>query len=176
MHPDVTLSVSYSKGALDNRKSTGNYIYDSGYTNVPYVFSVNDEYVSAIQDYASEVLPSYMCPSEWKIIDKMPQLSNGKIDRAFLAQMNILTGAAVVESSSTIEYVKSLWAAMLGIAEVGNGDNLYRLGGHSLLAMQIIAVINKKYAVNVKLSKFMQDPTANNLAAIIDELKLNNKQ
>ena len=56
---------------------------------------------------------------------------------------------------------------MLGIKNVGIGDNFFDLGGHSLLAVQLFAQIQKIFGKDLPLTTLFQAPTIEQLADVL---------
>ncbi|MFF3917215.1 amino acid adenylation domain-containing protein [Streptomyces sp. NPDC001852] len=96
----------------------------------------------------TEALPSYMCPSDFVLLDTLPLSSNGKVDRAALPEperhggrrdVPEETDAAVQETAARLAAVA---AELLGLERVGAGDNFFELGGDSILGIQLVAKAN----------------------------------
>ncbi|RDL33296.1 AMP-binding enzyme [Venustampulla echinocandica] len=107
-----------------------------------------------IQDY----LPSYMAPSAYVVVDKMPTRM-GQIDHSLLNQLasrvprHVLTqlreglkGAwakspAQTNLTNAESILRSSWGKILGISseQINVDDNFFRLGGDSVLAMKLVS-------------------------------------
>jgi amino acid adenylation domain-containing protein len=98
-------------------------------------------------------LPEYMVPQHYVLLDAMPLLPNGKIDRSALPKP---TAAAVVHDASfwvprtdAEVALAQIWERLLGIGRVSTTDNFFDLGGHSLLAMRAVSEIHKSLGVRI---------------------------
>jgi aryl carrier-like protein len=111
-----------------------------------------------LDKFIRDSLPSYMIPSTYVVVDRLPSVSN-QVDYTSLKQLvsNIpgdvlirnregLTEAWVKNSVQTNltaseDVLRSSWAKVLGIPveEIDVDDNFFRLGGDSVLAMKLAA-------------------------------------
>ncbi|MER6581926.1 phosphopantetheine-binding protein, partial [Nonomuraea sp. NPDC001023] len=62
----------------------------------------------------------------------------------------------------------SIWAAVLGLDEVGVEDNFFDLGGHSLLAAEVVGVANDQ-GLSVTLVDMFEHQTIAAIAARLRE-------
>ncbi len=80
--------------------------------------------MAAVKQRASEVLPEYMVPSLWMIVESLPLNSNGKVDRTLIAQWleqsksssSAPRGASAVdvENDDSLHVLTELWEGLLG--------------------------------------------------------------
>ena len=88
-------------------------------------------------------VPDYMVPGTIVVLEELPKLANGKINRKALLDVDEgeqQTGTAyVAPRTPTEELVIGVMVDVLGAARVGINDNFFELGGHSLLANQLVA-------------------------------------
>jgi thioesterase domain-containing protein/aryl carrier-like protein len=59
------------------------------------------------------------------------------------------------------------WKELLGIDAVGIQDNFFDLGGQSLTGVRLLAKMNKKYGVDLKLATLFSSPTIEKLCALV---------
>lgn len=120
-------------------------------------------------------LPEYMVPQMVAVIEEVPLLPNGKIDRARLAEAWVDTEAMVDSASgprtAVEEIVCGIWAEVLGVERVGVQDDFFELGGHSLLATQVMSRVREVFGVEVPLQHLFESHTVANLANAIETLK-----
>jgi amino acid adenylation domain-containing protein/non-ribosomal peptide synthase protein (TIGR01720 family) len=88
-------------------------------------------------------LPGWMVPATIRFIDRLPTLSNGKVDRNALRDQGEATPAAAeavpqVPQTREEETLARVWAEVLGCERVGVNENFFALGGDSLLAIQVV--------------------------------------
>jgi acyl-coenzyme A synthetase/AMP-(fatty) acid ligase/acyl carrier protein len=119
-------------------------------------------------------LPEYMVPQTVAVIEEIPLLPNGKIDRARLAEMRIDTEVAELARAprtAVEEMVCGIWAEVLGVEQVGVEDDFFELGGHSLLATQVMSRVREVFGVEVPLRHLFESHTVASLATAIETLK-----
>ncbi|MCA1693450.1 MAG: amino acid adenylation domain-containing protein, partial [Actinobacteria bacterium] len=88
------------------------------------------------------VLPDYMVPAAFVVVDELPLSRNGKLDRAALPVPDVAAGLGeeyVAPRSDTERAVADIWAQVLGIDRVGIHDNFFELGGDSILSIQMVS-------------------------------------
>jgi amino acid adenylation domain-containing protein len=105
-----------------------------------------DEPADRLRDALKLSLPEYMVPSSITVLDALPRLANGKLDRAALPVPAARAHAQTEYSEPTTEaqlLVAGIWRELLGVERIGLDDDFFELGGHSLLAMQVVAMLRK---------------------------------
>ncbi len=88
--------------------------------------------VTALQRAISEKLPAHMVPSTFVVLDALPLLSNGKVNRRALpdAKPTRLQDRPFVAPRTPVENkLARIWADVLGVEQVGVKDNFFELGG-----------------------------------------------
>jgi FkbM family methyltransferase len=114
--------------------------------NAPYEVSVLDDVILSAGDlrrHLQEKLPDYLVPTEIVLVDSLPRLPNGKIDRRTLEfldrQHPVATEEAAAPLSETEKQLAQIWSEVLKRDSVGSNDNFFDLGGDSILVMQIVS-------------------------------------
>jgi amino acid adenylation domain-containing protein len=117
-------------------------------------------------------LPDHMVPAVFVLLDALPLLSNGKIDRRALPAPDRtrpeLDKAFVAPRTPTEELLAEMWAQLLGIKLIGIHDNFFDLGGHSLLATQAVSRMREAFEVDIPLRRLFEVPTVAGLAESIE--------
>lgn len=103
----------------------------------------------------SSRLPPYMVPAHFQIVDKLPRLMSGKVDRKPLRFVPLTSVAAEHDGESAVprdEHEAALFAAIgklfPGHTLRPDADFFDDLGGHSLLAARLVSILrsDKRYA------------------------------
>jgi acyl carrier protein len=127
--------------------------------------------VPQLKDYLKEKLPEYMVPSMIMVLEKMPLMANGKVDRKALpkpdrTRMEVAGGYVEARNETEAKLVR-IWCDVLGLDRVGINDNFFELGGHSLLATQVISRVRSMFREELPLRTLFEAPTVAGFAAII---------
>ncbi|MEW1646160.1 non-ribosomal peptide synthase/polyketide synthase [Streptomyces sp. NPDC091219] len=97
---------------------------------------------ATLRAHAASVLPDYMVPAAVVVLDRLPLLSNGKLDRSALPAPDFTAqGGGRAPSGDTEHTLRYLFADALGLpAEaIGADDDFFTFGGDSIVAMQLVA-------------------------------------
>ncbi|MCX4767683.1 non-ribosomal peptide synthase/polyketide synthase [Streptomyces sp. NBC_01275] len=97
---------------------------------------------AALRAHAAAALPDYMVPAAVVVLDRLPLMSNGKLDRAALPAPDFTAaGGGRAPENDTERTLRDLFADALGLpaAAVGTDDDFFSFGGDSIVAMQLVA-------------------------------------
>ncbi|WP_051789640.1 non-ribosomal peptide synthetase [Streptomyces sp. NRRL S-1022] len=157
-HPDVERGVVLMRGEdLDQRLVA--YLTACG----PLPPSSGE-----LRRFLRERLPEHMVPSAFVLLDRLPLLPSGKLDRSALPDAAPVRSEAVayVEPAGPLEEVLAgVWADVLKVDRVGAGDDFFELGGHSLLVTQAVSRIRDLFRVDLSIRGFLAASTLPALAA-----------
>lgn len=123
-----------------------------------------------LREAISKELPSYMVPTFYVQMDKLPLTANGKLDRRALPEPSgdrVQSSTYVAPQNVTETKLAEIWQEVLGIHAVGIHDNFFELGGHSLKAMNVSTQVHKAFQVELPLKALFESPTIHELAAYI---------
>ena len=139
------------------------------------------DFVQELRAFAGEYLPGYMIPDRISILQELPTLQNGKIDRKALKAMAEEEREArkdqqeaedalqdVDAAKEPTEFVRKFYRGMFH-EDVDPDAPFLTIGGHSLLAMQLLSAVKKNLGVTIRLSEFMQDSTMNHVIQMVTE-------
>ncbi|MEU6542798.1 amino acid adenylation domain-containing protein [Streptomyces sp. NPDC046859] len=92
----------------------------------------------------AQLLPAYMIPSTWLVLDAMPLTPNGKLDRKALPQP-ALAGQETARGPRTERerILCGIFGDVLGTPEVGVDEDFFALGGDSIRSIQVVSRARK---------------------------------
>jgi hypothetical protein len=113
---------------------------------------------ASLRNHLRDLLPAYMVPQHFVVLDELPLLPNGKIDRNSLpapaAAVKTAPSAAHDTAAAAVDprvrYLSEVWTELLGMP-AGADDNFFELGGHSMLAVQMASRVERDTGVRIKL-------------------------
>ncbi len=122
-----------------------------------------------LRDGLRRVLPDYMVPQSYVVMDRFPQTPNGKTDRAALpAPADPSAGPAAAPQGELEVAIAAVWATVLNVPSVGVNDSFFEIGGHSLLVAQLQEALRTGIGREVSMVDLFQYPTVAALAAHLD--------
>jgi len=166
-HPEVEAShVVATEDPLEGRRLVAHLVPRSG-SRLSY---------RHLRDFLGKLLPDYMVPSIFVLLESLPVTSNGKVDREKLPRpdaANVLHDEVVTLPQTGLESrVAAILANLLKLKSVDINDNFFLLGGHSLLGIQVIARIHETFGVELPLYRLFEAPTVAELSSEIERLLL----
>lgn len=125
----------------------------------------------ALDAHLRAVLPDFMVPAAFVVIDAVPKTASGKVDRAALPLPVRLVRRDVPRIAPRTErerQIAAVWREVLGLDEVGVEESFFDLGGQSLMATQVVARLAEGHGFDVPLRRLFETPTIAGLAAGLD--------
>ncbi|MEU3773476.1 amino acid adenylation domain-containing protein [Streptomyces sp. NPDC032472] len=142
---------------------------------VGYLAGVTEQQVPAVREHLGTVLPSYMIPSYFVVLDRLPLTNSGKVDWRRLPAPDLSRAGEGEgdESLTTTErrLLRDVLAPLLRDDRLGVHDDFFLSGGNSLQAVQLMSAINRRFGVEIALGVFFASPTVAHLAATIDTVR-----
>ncbi|MFD6497809.1 alpha/beta fold hydrolase, partial [Streptomyces sp. NPDC060188] len=134
-------------------KSLVGYVVAGGGTSSPDT--------DGLRAHASGLLPEYMVPTAFVVLDRLPLTTNGKVDHRALPAPETPKPARAGRGPRTPreEILCGLFAEVLGVPTVGIDDSFFELGGHSLLATRLASRIRAILGVKLSIHRLLKTPT-----------------
>ncbi|MDD4923029.1 MAG: condensation domain-containing protein, partial [Bacteroidales bacterium] len=136
-------------------------------------YIVAKEYISIkdLKRYLNNILPAYMVPLYFVLMDQIPLTLNGKVDVKLLSESGPdlrLDSGETERLNATEEMLSEIWRNVLGIERLSKRDSFFDLGGHSLKALKLVSQINRRFKSDFSLSDIFEYPSIEKFAGIID--------
>lgn len=138
-----------------------------------YIVSNNKVNIDQLVDCLGSVLPDYMIPSSFTLIDQVPLTVNGKLDISALPDPAINRQLKYVAPISEQEKVLcSIWQRVLGLSQVGINDNFFRIGGNSIAATRLTSESQKALGMDIPLSLLFEQKTISGISAKLNKARV----
>jgi len=128
--------------------------------------------VTELRRFLKQKLPDYMLPSAFVILDKLPLLPNGKLNRQALPTTQLrpeVEATYIAPQNQTEQLIAAVWLELLQVERVGIHDNFFELGGHSLLLIQIHSQLREIFAQELSIVDLFKYPTISSLAQYLSQ-------
>jgi NAD(P)-dependent dehydrogenase (short-subunit alcohol dehydrogenase family) len=129
--------------------------------------------LAELRAFLRDRLPAYMVPDAFVLLDVLPQLPNGKLNRRALLELQgepQQSGTYDPPATPTERTLAAIWAQVVEVPgeRIGRQTQFFDIGGHSLSAMRALARIKDLFRVELSLSEFFDEPRLDSLALLID--------
>lgn len=116
------------------------------------------------------VLPEYMIPAYFELIDQLPLNENGKTNKKALplpAALMQAAGKGEQPRNETERKLLEIWTGILNNKSIGIYDNFFDVGGHSLKATQVISKVWEELAVKITIRDMFTNPTIAGMGELV---------
>lgn len=124
-----------------------------------------------LRRHLADLLPPYMVPALYVMLESFPLSVNGKLDRSALPAPGSSRPEQAVAYAPPIDgdeqRLCEAFAAVLGIERVGRNDNFFELGGSSLLVMSLLTRVQEGTASAIPAAMIFGNPTPASLAVAL---------
>ncbi|RAL23312.1 type I polyketide synthase [Thermoflavimicrobium daqui] len=130
-----------------------------------------------LRTLCESILPAYMVPNEFVVLDRLPRTPNNKIDRKAL-QITPSNQAEFLEiediSMNDLEnIIANVWRKVLGKEKILRNQSFFELGGSSLLLALVHAQLRDVLKRDIKMVDLLNYPTIEELARKLAHNHLN---
>jgi natural product biosynthesis luciferase-like monooxygenase protein len=117
------------------------------------------------------LLPEFMVPSGYVMMDSLPRTPNGKIDRKSLPppQAILPASASMPPGNDAEAMIAEIWQRALGVPTVSTRANFFDIGGHSLLVVQVLKELRERVAKPLHMTDLFKHTTVESLARFISD-------
>ncbi|MCZ7434491.1 non-ribosomal peptide synthetase/type I polyketide synthase [Streptomyces sp. WMMC1477] len=120
-----------------------------------------------VRALAEGVLPAYMVPAAFVVLDRLPLSSNGKVDRSALPDPTAATAGGGGEAGPLAVRLAEIVAEVVGTPGIGPRDNFFSVGGNSIMGIQVVSRATAEGLEFSAADLFQQDTIAD-LAALLE--------
>lgn len=161
----------FKKGRYSNKGKKLSMSEINSLANCPIKHKWQGIELSSLKNYIQSKLPSYMFPSSYIFVDKIPLTANGKTNYAALPcpSKNRIAHNLIAPRNETEVKILELWTQLLHIDRISIEDNFFEKGGHSLLVVQLINMLNKTFKIELSVKKIFEAPTIVKLSTVIQK-------
>ena len=120
----------------------------------------------------ASVLPTYMIPTSFVSLEKIPLSSNGKIDVKALPQPSRKERSNDIEEAQTVYelLVASHWKKVLKLTQVSLADDFFELGGNSIDLIELVYHLQTELNLSISVSHLFKITTLYGMAKTIESL------
>ncbi|WP_250464919.1 non-ribosomal peptide synthetase [Microbulbifer litoralis] len=127
-----------------------------------------------VHRHLKTVLPHYMVPSAYRVMDTLPLTGNGKLSRSrLLAQpfRTVSSSTAQPPVTDTEKELAVLWSRRLRVelTAIGRNTSFFEIGGHSLLAIRLLNDIELAFGKRFNVKQIFETPALGEFAQQIEE-------
>ena len=130
----------------------------------------NKAELESVRNRMSSMLPDYMLPARYNILEQMPFTANGKIDYNELQPLGTMQAhKAHREPLGRIESnILGIWRKALNQPQLTVLDNFFEFGGDSLSAVVCLNEVEQLLGKRLSLYQLVENPTVASLAECLE--------
>ncbi len=140
---------------------------------VPQSDSFEEETITAeLKVNLQQLLPEYMVPSFFMLLDVLPVTTNGKLNLRALPKpdfASVVDNVYVAAQTEIEAELVRICEKLFSQEKISITANFFYLGGHSLLATRLVAHIKDRWQLTMPLKKVFETPCLRDIANWIDQ-------
>jgi amino acid adenylation domain-containing protein len=129
--------------------------------------------ISQLRAFLARRIPSYMVPSQFIQLDKLPLTAAGKIHRQALPTPDSsrppLEANYVVPETSMQKTIAAAWQEVLGLEQVGIYDNFFDIGGNSMDIITLGSRLEEIFGKEIPVVTIFRYPTIHALEGYLND-------
>ncbi len=130
------------------------------------------QWVQDVKRDLRKLLPAYLIPTLFVLVEKMPMTINGKLDKEALPPLDkaVVGGDYKAPTTDTEQSLLQIWSELLQLPlhKVSITAHFFELGGNSLMVVKLLSAISHHFRVDITLPMFYDDPCVEGIAPLID--------
>ncbi len=121
-----------------------------------------------LRDALSGRLPTYMVPTLWALVERIPVTSNGKVDRRALAAV-AAPATAASKPEDDLGPALAMFTEAIGepAEEITARTDFFTVGGNSMAAIRLVTLAKERTGAILKVRDFLRDPTPEGLGKLL---------
>jgi hypothetical protein len=124
-----------------------------------------------LRGFLRERLPEHMVPAQVELVEALPLLPSGKVDRQRLKSLVREAPPAAARPLEGLEAtIARIWCTSLGCESVDRHANFFDVGGHSLLLLAVHRELEQVLGRTLPVVELFRHPTIALLAAHLGNL------
>lgn len=136
----------------------------------------SDPDIRQLRAWLQEKLPEYMIPTRMWLIDRIPRLRNGKVDRVELAKRDrekqderAAVGPQATPVGELELTVARMWSELLEVPSIGRSDRFFETGGNSLKALMFIFNLSEHLGTDLPYGLILEDDRLSGFCRLVSE-------
>jgi len=123
--------------------------------------------------FLKERLPEYMVPASFVVLEALPLMPSGKVNRLELLEIDEVQHEVeehrVAPRTELERLLAGIWREVLGLDTLGVDDNFFNLGGDSLRAAALLNGLQEKLGEYIYIVALFDAPTIASLAQYLGQ-------
>ncbi|MFJ4972176.1 amino acid adenylation domain-containing protein [Streptomyces sp. NPDC088755] len=124
---------------------------------------------AGLHEFLQTRLPRFAVPSLIEIVDELPRLPNGKLDRAALTPPASAATGPAGDLTGPAAALARIWQDTLGLETVGPDDNFFEVGGDSLTIVKVYNQFKRHSGKPFTITDMIKNPTIRQMAELLDD-------
>lgn len=128
------------------------------------------DFASELRVFARQYLAEAVVPAKFIVMESLPKLPNGKVDRTKLPKVELNDSYSKKYIPPTLAEeirIVAIWSDLLGITHIGIEDSFFDIGGDSISAVQMITKVREEFGFVISVRNFFKNPTVIQLAKML---------
>jgi amino acid adenylation domain-containing protein len=123
-----------------------------------------------LRAFAAEQLPEYMVPSAFVVVEALPLMPNGKLDRQALPRPDFTPreNEYVAPRNGVEQTLSAIWSEVIRLPRVGIDDEFFAAGGDSILSIRVVEKA-RTAGLAITVEDIFRYPTVARLAQVIHD-------
>ncbi|MDN3578328.1 amino acid adenylation domain-containing protein [Chitinimonas viridis] len=128
------------------------------------------DWAQQLRGYLAALVPNYMVPAYYVLLDAFPLSANNKVDRKQLPIPDWeQADSSYCEPEGDLEsLLAGIWQQVLGRERIGADRNFFELGGSSVHLIEIASKANLMLQQEINVVSYFEHPTIRAMAAFIN--------